>query len=629
MKFGPKEIKALVEAHIEVARNRVPKWEKYRRMYRCQRNTGEQTHRNQSQQDEGHADNGDLFGFVETMVAAISPRNPLAQVLPRSGSEALVGPAKYREALLGYSFKLSGLEWAIRRAATYAALSPEGYGMIKGTWRMDRRIVDYIPLDSQNCWFDWGVKKWDDIQYVIEVQPLPRREFESRILTWDDIQKLNQWKAEGEDPNTRPDTGGRWYDPAAAQGAIPSTYPDWLTNGEGGRYVMDRIRKAFEWVLVYEVHDYTNDLFWVMMEGREQPLYVGPLPYLFVQKNFAPIIFTDDLDSLRGIPDAQIIERPLDNMDELDSLELRFVRTSIPTTYIDKAAFSDPEKAVDNIISNTQPGDVSAFTLKDNKSFDAAITYSQTPTLSPTFSDIREKQKENITFRQGLPEYARGVATGSELATELSLINQALQTRQGWRIAAIMGCIQRMATVTIGLYEEFLDPESTLSVRLGPQEFLAFQRAHLSMRDPALVEWQIQNGMEPEPPLEVDYEVVPYQPASNTKPAQLARLVQAYPMVKDNPDFDQRKVSEKLAGLLEIEDCLVPKAQAAQTRAQMAAQGAGGQGSPPKIEVSQDSPLNGGGIPYDVGAGEVSTAASGDMMGGAGFPMPASAAGGA
>jgi hypothetical protein len=337
------------------------------------------------------------------------------------------------------------------------------------------------------------------------------------------------------------------------------------------------------------------------------------------------MVFTDKLDSLKGISDAKIIERPLGNLDELDSLELQYVRSSIPITHADEAAFDNPEKAESDIATKVQPGDLIFHKLKDNRSIKDAVTWSMGPQLSPNFNQAREKQEQTIMRRQGLPDYTRGVATGADLATELSLINQALQSRQGWKIAACMKVMKECGQNTIGLFEEFLNEDSLISIRVGKESFQKFQRAHLSMRDPAIAAAQEALGEPIEPPLQVDYSAVMYQPASNTNPARLGRIVQAWPIISASPIVNQKKLMMVVEKLLDLDEDILYTEKELQEMAMAGqqAQAINPAGQAGKVEngESTDTPLNGGGLPYDVAA-QASTQASPDMAGGAGAPMP-------
>jgi hypothetical protein len=266
------------------------------------------------------------------------------------------------------------------------------------------------------------------------------------------------------------------------------------------------------------------------------------------------LTFNDNVENIGGLSDAQLIENPLGRLDELDTLELRFAQSTIPVTTLNEQFVEDPERAADDLQNKTSPGDVWRIQGKDMASIADIVGQTPTSQLSPNFSQVRSKISEDILFRLGMPQYMRGGAGAADLATELALINQALQTRQGRRIKMLEDVIQNIAENTIGLFEEFLSPGDVLPLRLGRGEFLEVSRLHLQVRDPEIAEEAHRQNLPIEPPLAVDYEVVPFNPSANSKSAQLGRITQFMQLLINNPLIDQEKLMLKLLELLELGD---------------------------------------------------------------------------
>jgi hypothetical protein len=71
-----------------------------------------------------------------------------------------------------------------------------------------------------------------------------------------------------------------------------------------------------------------------------------------------------------------------------------------------------------------------------------------------------------IEFILGIPQYSRGVVGVADVATEVALADTATRTRNGRRIKMIEDAIDTLAHKVVGLYEEFLPPNTMLPIRL-------------------------------------------------------------------------------------------------------------------------------------------------------------------
>jgi hypothetical protein len=98
----------------------------------------------------------------------------------------------------------------------------------------------------------------------------------------------------------------------------------------------------------------------------------------------------------------------------------------------------------------------------------------------------------------------------------------------------------------IGLYEEFLDPNTQLPIRLtGSKEVLKASRESLMLRperDPL------------EDPLDFDYDALPYSPTENHKLIQLQKFQQYLPLLMEAPNVNKEKLVLKLLDLLGMQD---------------------------------------------------------------------------
>jgi len=603
MSLDPKTLKAVIDAHIVRAQTENATWDKWRAWYRS-----EFWGVSQAGEDPLLLENNYLYSFSDTMVASVTPPNPRVTCVSKRDDEESRLAAKYRESLINdvlYRTKAHSTLW---RMATHTSIY--GRSILKTVWNFTRKRPDFIVLDPRYFFFDMSASRWEDIRYAIEVTTLTKAEFFSRTKT----------KVKGK-------TRKKQYDPGVAKKAAFGSFPKWLKDAEETSIEMsEQVHEVFEWITVYEVYDFTNDKYYHMLEGEEDPLFQGDLPYVFVRNPFSVLTFTENLGDIGGLADSQLVERQQRRLNELDTLELRHAQSSIPVTVINEALCDHPEDFVDQVSEATSPGDV--VRLHGKNAAPLAEILGQTPTssLTPEFSQIRDRIESSIQFVLGIPEYARGVAGTTEVATELALVDAAMRTRLGRRTKLINNVIQRMSEAVIGLYEEYLESAEEIPVRVsGTREAVTVARKHLIARNPRDAEDRKSRGEKVEEPLEIDYEVVPYSPTENSKTAQAKKLTQFMEILMNNQNIDQRRLTAHILDLLDIsEDVMVSdqEIQAMEQQQMLASQ----QDQQAQVQAEQEA----GGGPGDTiatggmpeGVSEVPVGAMGAMAGGAGSPTP-------
>ena len=596
MALDPKVFKSIIEAHITKAKREHQTWDKWRAWYRSEF-WGQQ----EGTDDALFLENNYLYAFTDTMVASVSPPNPRVTCIGRRDDDETILAAKYREALINdilYRIRAHSILW---KMATY--VSVYGRAPLKSVWNFKLRRPDFIPLDPRYLFFDMSASRWEDIRYCIEVTTITKDEFIKRTK-----------KKRG--------SQGKQYDGGVVKKAQFGSFPKWLQDSEDPTSAMNEdIRKVFEWVTVYEVYDFVGEKYYHMLEDIEDPLFAGDLPYVFVPNPFTLLTFNDNLLDIGGMADSQLVERQQRRLNELDTLELRHAQSSIPVTVINEALCDNPEDFVDQVASATSPGDVVRLHGKNAAPITAILGNTPTTSLSPEFHNIRDRIEASIQFVLGIPEYARGVAGTSEVATELALVDAAMRTRLGRRTKLINGIVRDMAESIIGLYEEFMDSVQEIPVRVtGTRDAVVVARKHLIARNPELAEELKKMGEPIEEPLEIDYEVVPYSPTENSKSAQTRKLSQFMELLQVSPNVDQRKLMSHLLDVLDIgADVLLSQEEI--QRQQQAAQGEMQAQVQAEQEVSAQMPgadtMATGGMP--AGVPEIPVEAQGGMMGGAGF----------
>ena len=163
---------------------------------------------------------------------------------------------------------------------------------------------------------------------------------------------------------------------------------------------------------------------------------------------------------------------------------------------------------------------------------------------------MRERCNGAIEFILGIPQYSRGVVGVADVATEVALADTATRTRNGRRIKMIEDVVSSLAHRVVGLYEEYLPPDTELPIRLtDSQKVLEVSRETLLAR---------ADRNDAENSLEYDYEAIPYSPTENHRLIQLQKIQQYMPLLLQSPSVDKEKLIIKLLDLLQLQDILAP-----------------------------------------------------------------------
>ena len=555
------QIRDLINVHKTRSESERTTWDRYLRYYRS-----EYWGENQDIQASGNdsdvaVETNYPYSYVDTMVSSIVPPNPQVTVVARDTVKKDF--SKYREALVNDTLKRVRASQLLWRLATYTSVY--GRSIMKAVWRFSRKRVEYRIIDPRFIFFDLSAERWEDIRYLIEVTTVTREEFKRRA-------KMPR------DPN-KP-RGKRRYDSAIAEKVDYGSYPRWLKPAL--KKNRDISSEAFDWVTIYEVYDFVGNKYYHYLADETKPLFQDKLPYRFLRNNYRLLTFNDNMQSLEGISDIQLIDRQQQMLNELDTLELRHAQSAIPVTLFQAGLVDSPAQFTRDLLEATSPGDAVAIHAKPGIGIGDIIATTPTTALSPSFDIMRKRITQNIEFTLGLPQFQRGVVGVADVATEVALAETAVRTRNGRRLQAIQDVIQWMAETTVGLYEEFLDAESNLPIRLtGRQEALMVSRRTFGARDPG----SVHDGSQIEDPLDFDYDVVPYSPTENSRTIQLRNLAQVLDLLSASADIDKRRLVGSVIDLLNLDpDLLIaPEEKAAAEQKMMEQQMmAGGGGAPPK-----------------------------------------------
>ena len=468
------------------------------------------------------------YAYIDTMIANICPQNPQITVMARQ--EDLRPAARFREALVNDTYRRNDLHQLLWKSATSTAIC--GRGFLKSVWNFRRNTAEIFAIDPRHIFFDMSAAKWKDIRYLIEITVLTQAEFNART------------KRKGKK--------GATYNAKVAEKAIFGGFPTWLKDKASDESMLNEAsRDVYKWVTVYEVYDFEGEgRYYHVLDNVEEPLFEGDLPYRFVRNPFMLLTFNENMKDLGGLSDIKLIQSLQERLNEIDTLELWHAHTSTPVMMVNTALADNPEDIMTALQEANQPGSMIPIHGKANAPLNHIIGSTPVPQSVPAFTKMRERCNGAIEFILGIPQYSRGVVGVADVATEVALADTATRTRNGRRIKMIEDVVSSLAHRVVGLYEEYLPPDTELPIRLtDSQKVLEVSRETLLAR---------ADRNDAENSLEYDYEAIPYSPTENHRLIQLQKIQQYMPLLLQSPSVDKEKLIIKLLDLLQLQDILAP-----------------------------------------------------------------------
>jgi len=460
------------------------------------------------------------------MIANVCPTNPQVTVLAKR--EELREVAKFREAVINDTLSRNDTHKMLWKTATHTAIC--GRGFLKTVWNFNKESVDFFVVDPRFIFFDMSAPKWDDIRYLVEATVLTKAEFKERMK-----QKKGR---------------GAMYRPKVAEKAAFGGYPSWLQDSARNKSSVNAASiGVYDWVTVYEVYDFSGEgRYYHVLDGIEEPLFEGELPYRWVRNPFTMLQFNDNMSDLGGMSDVKLIASIQERLNEIDTLELWHAHSSTPVLLVNTGLVDNPEAITTALRDAAEPGSMVSVMGKANAPLRDLIGQTPTPQFQPSFNRMRDRCTQVIEFILGIPQYSRGVVGVADVATEVALADTATRTRNGRRIKSVEDLVAQLGNNIIGLYEEFLPEDTILPLRLtDSREVLEVTRELLQARE---------ERNPTEGPMEYDYAAVPYSPTENHSLLQLQKMQQYLPLLLESPQVDKEKLVIKLLELLQLTDIL-------------------------------------------------------------------------
>lgn len=461
------------------------------------------------------------FAFIDTMVANICPANP--QVTLRAMNSKDEEPARAREALVNSSLRRDKFAKTLRKLVAFTSLF--GVGFLKTTWNIPRRRPVTRALNPRVVFWDPTVP-FEDTRYVIEAVPLTREEFEQRV------------------------TQKKWRKANPTFNQIPS----WLVDpySQNTAYTMQSLN-IFEWVVVYEYHDFVEGTVSWYLDDSPEPLYSEKAPYTFVRNPYTKLTFNENLYNEEGVSDIKLIEKLQERLNEVDALELWHAFASIPFMIINENAVDDITMAKRALANIDGPGSLVGLKVNGALPLQGAVTFSVPPQNIPAFKEMRSRILDGIRFVLAITDYQRGKMGDADLATEIAAADNAIRTRNGTRIELVEDVVVEVTGKTLGLWRQFFPEAGSLSVA-GRDEFTIETVDRLTLAFDGSPDSELGFGDE----WAYEYEVAPFSPSENTKLIQLRNIAQFLEALMSAPNLDKDAIFSELARLLNLDKAIRP-----------------------------------------------------------------------
>ena len=542
-------IKELVKVHRTKTAEEAKTWDKYLRWYRGGFYASTSTEvpaidpvtgyeYDSEAVNEPTLETNYLFAFIDSMIAVAGLPN--AEVQVRAKIPELDELARIRAAYIRDVFDQNDITTILWHYQSLASIC--GRSFLKVGWNERRHRPIIRVVDPRRLFYDRKAQHWDDVRYVIELIVVSRAEWDARFKSgmWEKNENI-RFKKQNQ----------KHYNNAENQdnGKTPK-----LSSVKGGLY---------DFTYIYEVYDFSNSSYSQWAEGNwDEPLLEEEMDRR-LDNPFTPLIYNSDLRGLTGVSDAQLIEKPLRVLNEIDTLELRYALASIPFPIMDVSKLDKPEEAIEMFQQASNPQALIPLDLPEGTRLSEIMTWSQAPPNNPSFYRMREQARSIIEYVLALPSFARGVVGAADVATEVALAEQATRTRNGRRQTTLRRAVAAVGMKTLAIAAIALKDENEFYVRTSEEEVKTFSPATIRFEDMYMEE------------LTYDYEFITASPPESAKSVILQNLQSIMPLLTD-PMMDRRKIFSDLLHMLGLPKDRMKSAekmaQEAQAQAQAQAQ---------------------------------------------------------
>jgi hypothetical protein len=503
------KLSKLIDRHLDYyKRSEKVQFDKARRYYRGDFFTSSDSDLGGSRMDSYLCSKNMIYAIADTAVSALLGPNPSVAAVARTPQSE--DSATSVTGLLEYVFQANKFR---RKAATTlidAVLCKRG--IFKTGWDAERDMPIVRAVNPSSVFFDLTVRDQDDIRYWIEATVISFEEFKNRV-------RSGLYKAE------------------LVKDVQPDRYPKWLQDQNQSSNTQ-QLRDAFQWVTIYEYYDretgkiqhYVKQADAVVFEDK-----IDYIPYSMFSLNQSGI------DCL-GLSEVQLVLKQQETINDLLTHMKQITYLQIPRILYDSGRITEEDlnKAVEasagSFIGINPSNSETLRTL-------ATLFYEMPIPDSPTgVKEFIARQEDDAAFISALAEAARGQVVGARTATEMAIIDAQMRTRLATREGHLNDAIEDVARKAFYLSKKYMREPRLIRVA-GDRRWA--QLAHKDMRN-----------------VEMDFEMVSYNPIRKNPSVMIESLLQMIPFLASNENVDVRRLTEEvIAGMGLSRRIVIPQAE--------------------------------------------------------------------
>jgi hypothetical protein len=541
------KLSKLIDRHLDFyKRSEKNSFDKARRFYRGDFFTSTDSDVGSSRMDSYLCSKNLIYAIADTAVSALLGPNPTVAAVAKTPNSQ--DSATSVSGLLEYIFRTNKFRRKASTALIDAVLCKRG--IFKTGWDAERDVPIIRAVNPSSIFFDLTVRDPDDIRYWIEATVISFEEFKERV-------RSGLYKAE------------------LVKDVNPDRYPKWLMD-RNQQSDTQSVRDAFQWVTIYEYYDRENGTIQHYVKQADAVVFedkIDYIPYSMFSLNQSGI------DCL-GLSEVQLVLKQQETINDLLTHMKQITYLQIPRILYDSGRISEEDlnKAVEASAGSfvgINPSNSEALRTM------ATLFYEMPQPQNPAgVQEFIARQEDDAAFISALAEAARGQVVGARTATEMAIIDAQMRTRLATREGHLNDAIEDVARKAFYLSKKYMREPRLIRIA-GDRRWA--QLAHKDLRD-----------------IQVDFEMVSYNPIRKNPAVMIESLLQLIPFLAENQNVDIRKLTEEVVsgmGLsrriiippaeLEAMQAEAMQAQGSMAQAQQQASLGGAAGGKPFLEAQQ------------------------------------------
>jgi hypothetical protein len=503
------KLSKLIDRHLDFyKRSEKTQFDKARRFYRGDFFGTTDSDLNSSKLNSFLCSKNMIYAIADTAVSALLGPNPNVAAIARTPKSQ--DAATSVTGLLEYIFHANKFRRKASTALIDAVLCKRG--VFKTGWDAKKDMPIVRAVNPSTLFFDLTARDADDIRYWIEATVISFEEFKDRV-------RSGLYKAE------------------LVKDVSPDRYPKWLMD-RNQQSDTQQVRDAFQWVTIYEYYDRERGIIQHYVKQADAVVFedkIDYIPYSMFSLNQSGV------DCL-GLSEVQLVLKQQETINDLLTHMKQITYLQIPRVLYDSGRITEEDlnKAVEasagSFIGINPSNSEALRTL-------ATLFYEMPQPQNPAgVQEFVARQEDDAAFISALAEAARGQVVGARTATEMAIIDAQMRTRLATREGHLNDAIEDVARKIFYLSKKYMREPRLIRIA-GDRRWA--ELAHKDLVD-----------------VQVDFEMVSYNPIRKNPGIMLESLLQLIPFLAENPNVDVRKLTEEvISGMGLSRRIIIPEAE--------------------------------------------------------------------